>query len=470
MTEKRGRRRKLAGPEAPWASELKAKIERRTARLALVGLGYVGLPLAILFAKQFQVYGFDSNRELVKDLRAGRSHIDDTPASAVKSMIGKSFFPTDDASELRPCDFVIVTVPTPLSASKEPDLGPIERAGESIAKNLQTGQFVILESTTYPGTTRDVLIPILEKSGLSAGLDFGVAYSPERVDPGNRNFRTENTPKVVGGINTSCTQLAASLFECVVGRVVVVESCEVAEATKMLENVFRAVNIALVNELTLALDRMGINTWHVIDAASTKPYGFMPFYPGPGIGGHCIPLDPFYMSYRARQFGLVTRFIELSGETNEFMKFHAVNLLAEGLEQLGKRLRNATVVVFGVSYKKDIKDTRESPARKIIAELHRRGCGIKIYDPIAQVIETDVGSFRTEASAERALKDSDAVLILTDHSVFRDLATMDFRRLMRGTPVIVDTRNVIRTPISGSIHVSLGQGRPDGSVVPNRVG
>jgi len=447
------------GTTIEWVEGLRSKIRSRKAVIGVIGLGYVGLPLSILFAEDFRVYGFDTNSALIKNLQEGNSHVDDVPDSSLRSLAGKSLHLTNDDSQLEICDFLIVSVPTPVTESNEPDLDSVQRAGEMVAKHLKRGQFVILESTTYPGTTRDLLVPTLESTGLRAGEDFGVAYSPERVDPGNSAFRTANTPKVVGGINQECTEIAAALFASVVESVVPVTSCEVAEASKMLENVFRAVNIALINEMTLMLDRLDIDVWEVIAAASTKPFGFMSFYPGPGIGGHCIPLDPFYMSYRAKQVGFITRFIELSGEINEFMKFHVVNLVVEGLQRAGKEVRSATISVFGLSYKRNIRDTREAPAKKIIEELFKRGCKIRVFDPIAKGIETNAGKFQTELSVEDALKGADALVLLTDHSVFEGLDRIGFESLMSGTPVIVDTRNLIKTAPNDSILIGLGKGK-----------
>jgi len=439
---------------------LAAKIEGRTATIGVVGLGYVGLPLAIAFAREFRVVGYDTKAELIRDLQHGKVHVDDVRESLVNSLVGKSLFPTADEGDLGACDFIIVSVPTPLSETKEPDLGYVVKAAEAIGRHLRRGQFVILGSTSYPGTTRDILVPLLERTSLKSGTDFGVAYCPERIDPGNKRYHIANTPQVVGGLDSRCTALAVRLFSSIVSSVVPVSNCEAAEATKILENIFRAVNIALINEMALILDKMNINTWEVVQAASTKPYGFMEFFPGPGIGGHCIPLDPFYMSYRAKQFGMVARFIELSGEINEFMRFHAVNMLVEGLVLAGKRVEDASVSVFGLSYKKNIKDTRESPAKKIIEELHKRGCKLRVYDPVAQRIETAVGIYVTESSVEDATRDTDAVILLADHSIFQELNTLGFERWMREVPVIVDTRNILRPPPPGTIYLGLGRGRP----------
>jgi len=447
--------------------ELKLKIEKKSATIGVMGLGYVGLPLAVAFAERFRVYGYDTDGNIVAHLLQGKSHIDDVDTSILKSLVGESFFPTAEEDNLASCDFIIVSVPTPLSESKEPDLGHVVKAVESIGRHLRKGQFVILESTSYPGTTRDVLVPIVEKTALKSTIDFGVAYSPERIDPGNKRYNITNTPKVVGGLDARSTALAVLLFQSIVEKVVPVSSCEAAEATKILENIFRAVNIALINEMALILDQMNIDTWEVIQAAATKPYGFMEFHPGPGIGGHCIPLDPFYMSYRAKQFGIIARFIELSGEINEFMKFHTVNMLVDGLLEAGKKIENSTISVFGLSYKKNIRDTRESPAKKIIEELHLRGCKVRVYDPVARTIETRAGNYKTESTVKSAVMGVDAIILLTDHSAFEELNSIRFERWMRATPVIVDTRNILHLPPPGTIYLGLGKGK---SVEPSRYG
>jgi len=441
-----------------WQKDLITGIDDRTAVICVVGLGYVGLPLAALFARKFRVVGYDTNEKIIDNLRKGISHVDDVPDSAIKRIAGNHFLASSDETQIAQCDLIVITVPTPLMEGKEPDLSHIERAGQTIAKYLRRGQFVILESTTYPGTTRDVLVPTLEKSGLQAGIDFGVAYSPERIDPGNAKFGIANTPKIVGGISPSNTDVAARLYGTIVEQVVRVKSCEVAEAAKMLENIFRAVNIALINEFSLILDRMNINTWEVVEAASSKPYGFMTFYPGPGIGGHCIPLDPFYMSYRAKQFGMNARFIELSGEVNDFMKYHAVKLVKQGLARAGKELRHTTIAVLGVSYKRDQRDTRESPAKKIIEEISAQGAAVRIFDPLALRIETKAGLFESEPTLRDTIAGSDAVILLTNHSAFRKLETTNFPKWMNPHPVIIDTRNILSSWPTEVVYVGLGKG------------
>ena len=417
------------------------KIENKIAKIGIIGLGYTGLPLAIAFAKRFNVVGYDINEKTVNHLLNGESHILDVGNSDLKQYLNNSFYPTTDHKELEKCDFIIICVPTPLTEAKEPDLSYIKNACETIAKILRKGQFVILESTTYPGTTDDVVIPILETSGLNAAEDFGVAYSPERIDPGNKKYTVEKIPKIVGGINEDCTEVAAMLFRCIIEKVVEVNDTKTAEAVKMVENIFRNVNIALVNELSLIFEKMGINTWDIVDAAATKPYGFMAFYPGPGVGGHCIPLDPFYMSYIAKRYGFIPRFIETSGEINEFMRVHVVNLVEGGLRKVGKKIYGAKVAVMGLAYKKNIDDTRESPSIKIIEELVNLGADVRVYDPYAKAIKTNVGEFYSEGSVEDVLRDMDCAVFVVDHDMFRKMKMERIRELMNSS-VIVDCKNL----------------------------
>ncbi|MBE9593703.1 MAG: nucleotide sugar dehydrogenase, partial [Proteobacteria bacterium] len=414
-------------------------------------------PLAIAFAKKFNVVGYDIKEKTVDYLLGGKSHILDVSDSDLKQYLNKSFYPTTDHKELEKCDFIIICVPTPLTAEKEPDLRYIKSACETITRILRMGQFVILESTTYPGTTEEVVIPILEKSGLKAGVDFGVAYSPERIDPGNREYTVEKIPKVVGGVNEECTEIAAELYGRIIEEVIKVNDAKTAEAVKMVENIFRNVNIALVNELSLIFEKMGVNTWEVIDAAATKPYGFMAFYPGPGIGGHCIPLDPFYMSYIAKRYGFIPRFIETSGEINEFMKVHAVNLVEKGLRKVNKKIRGAKITVMGLAYKKNIDDTRESPSIKIIEELVNLGAEIKVYDPYVKSIKTRVEVFYSAKSVEDALRGVDCAVFVVDHDSFREMEMGRMRGLMK-SPVVVDCKNVFDKG-SGVVYLGIGKGR-----------
>jgi UDP-N-acetyl-D-glucosamine dehydrogenase len=436
--------------------ELIEKINNGSAVVGLVGLGYVGLPLAIAFAQKFRVYGYDVDSSTIARLRKGMSHIQDVPDKKVAECTGRTFFSTNLPADLAKCDFIIICVPTPLTDDHIPDLSSIKSACITIAGILRKNQFVILESTTYPGTTEEVVVPILEESGLCAGEDFGVAYSPERIDPGNKHFTVEQIPKVVGGIDEICTETAAALYGSVIGKIVRVRDTKTAESVKMVENIFRNVNIALVNELALIFERMGIDTWEVIDAAATKPYGYMPFYPGPGIGGHCIPLDPFYMSYKAKKYGLIPRFIETSGEINEFMKVHTVNLAEKGLKQVGKRIYGANITVMGLAYKRNINDSRESPAVEIIEELVRVGANVRVYDPFVPSIKTRIGVFTSAEDRDTALAGADCALFLVDHDVFRNIPPVDFSRIM-ASPVIVDGKNLF-TDGDGMVYMGIGKG------------
>ena len=437
--------------------ELQAKIEEGKAEVGVVGLGYVGLPLALAFASRFTVVGYDPNEAVIDTLRGGRSHIEDIADREVLSCLRRTFYVTTDPAELAACDFIIICVPTPLVQDREPDLSHIRACAATIAAGLRQGQFVILESTTYPGTTDEVLVPLLERSGLKAGIDFGVAYSQERIDPGNRQYRVQDIPKVVGGLTPQCTDIAAALYGTVIATVVKVRDCRTAEACKILENVFRSVNIALINEMALIFERMNINTWEVVAAAATKPFGFMPFYPGPGVGGHCIPLDPFYLAYKARQYGIIPRFIELSGEINDFMRVHVANLAERGLALAGRRIDGAQLAVLGLTYKKEVDDTRESPARKVVEEIVERGGRVKVYDPHARKIETRVGCFKREESLEEALRGADGALFLVDHNQFRGLSAEYLRSLM-GRPVIIDCRNLFdAAELEGTIYLGLGK-------------
>jgi UDP-N-acetyl-D-glucosamine dehydrogenase len=437
--------------------ELIGKINANSAVIGIIGLGYVGLPLAMAFAGKFRTYGYDVDQSIITNLQKGRTHIQDVPDSEILNHLGKSFFPTSDPFDLAKCDFIIICVPTPLSENRIPDLSSIKSACTTIAGILRNNQFVILESTTYPGTTEEVVIPILEESGLCAAKDFGVAYSPERIDPGNTNYTISKIPKVIGGIDAFCTEIAAALYGSIMEKVVCVSDTKTAESVKMVENIFRNVNIALVNEMALIFERMGINTWEVIDAAASKPYGFMPFYPGPGVGGHCIPLDPYYMSYRAKQFGFIPRFIETSGEINEFMKMHVINLTEQGLRQVGKRLYGAKVAVMGLAYKKNINDTRESPAITIIEELVNLGALVRVYDPFVPSLATKSGVFTSAVSFEEALSGAECAVFLVDHDEFRSISLEMVKRLM-ASPVVVDGKNLFER-VEGIVYLGIGKGR-----------
>lgn len=423
-----------------YAEQLGAKIESRSARVCIVGLGYVGLPLAQTFIRGgYSVLGFDIDAEKVKKLMLGESYIGHIPSDHVREIVRTGRFEaTADPARFRDADAIIICVPTPLTEAREPDLSYIVKTGEAISKYLRPGQLVVLESTTYPGTTDELLQPILEQSGLQFGRDFFLAFSPEREDPGNPSFSTSTIPKVVGGIDEASGQLAVALYTPVVSRVVAVSHARVAEACKILENTYRAVNIALVNELKVVFDAMGIDVWEVISAAKTKPFGFHAFYPGPGLGGHCIPIDPFYLTWAARKYGHNTRFIELAGEVNQAMPRHIVRRVAEALNEHSKSLKGSKICILGVAYKKDVDDPRESPAFEIMEILQGFGAHVSYSDPhvptlpamrhhhIRQTSETLTDSF---------LQGLDCALIVTDHS------SVDYGRVVRLSKLVVDTRN-----------------------------
>jgi UDP-N-acetyl-D-glucosamine dehydrogenase len=423
------------------------KIDRRTARVGIIGLGYVGLPLALLFSEQrFQVTGFDIDDRKVSLLGQGGSYIERIPPTEIQAAKQHGFAATSDYSRLRDMDTIIVCVPTPLDDFHQPDLSYIRATAEAIAPHLLAGRLVVLESTTYPGTTEEILAPILEKGnalGLKAARgeevasgEFCIAFSPEREDPGNDSVARRDIPKVVGGLNSTATDLAAALYGAIFNRVVRVSSPAVAEMTKLLENIYRCVNIALVNELKLLALRMGIDIWEVIRAASTKPFGFQPFYPGPGLGGHCIPIDPFYLSWKAKQFDFHTRFIELAGEINAAMPYSVVGTVGSALNQSKKTLNGARVLVLGVAYKKDIDDLRESPALTIIEALQKQGAEVSYHDPyfahVGRGRHYDLNMDRVEL---KNLDRYDCVLIVTDHSEY------DYGRIVSESQLVVDTRN-----------------------------
>lgn len=431
-------------------SELKSKIEQRQARVAVIGLGYVGLPLALLYSEQgFPVTGFDIDERKVSTLNAGGSYIFRITAPEIQRARGQGLSATSDYSELRGMDAVIICVPTPLNEYHEPDLSYITGTAESIAPHLQAGQLVILESTTYPGTTEEVMIPILEKgnkNGLKAsrgdaedGKTFFVAFSPEREDPGNQTVARRDIPKVVGGLNQQASELACALYGSIFNRTVPVSSPAAAEMTKLLENIYRCVNIALVNELKLLSLRMGLDIWEVIEAASTKPFGFHPFYPGPGLGGHCIPVDPFYLSWKAKEWDFHTRFIELAGEINTNMPYHVLDSVAKALNQQKKAVNGSKILVLGVAYKKDIDDLRESPALTIIELLQKEGAQVLYNDPyFPEVGRGRKYDLQMKCTPLENLGQYDCVLIVTDHSDY------DYERIVRESKLVVDTRKATR--------------------------
>jgi UDP-N-acetyl-D-glucosamine dehydrogenase len=422
------------------AEQLRQRIDNRTARVAVVGMGYVGLPLAETFAwGGYPVLGFDIDADKVERLNRGQSYIGHICSDRVAEMRQTGRFEaTTDPEQFRAADAIVICVPTPLTDAREPDLSYIVATGKAIMPHLRPGQLIVLESTTYPGTTEDLLQPILEESGLRAGRDFFLAYSPEREDPGNRDFSTKTIPKVIGGVNRTSRELAVALYEPVVEGVVPVSSTGVAEACKILENTYRAVNIALVNELKSVFDAMGLDIWEVIAAAKTKPFGFQAFYPGPGLGGHCIPIDPFYLTWAARKYGVHTRFIELAGEINTAMPQYVVNRVGEALNEQGRPIKGSNVCVLGVAYKKDVDDPRESPAFAILELLQRRGANVSYNDPhIPALPAMRHHSIRLDSQelTPAFLESQDCVVIVTDHSAY------DFGFVARHARLVVDTRN-----------------------------
>jgi UDP-N-acetyl-D-glucosamine dehydrogenase len=420
--------------------DLKKRIESREAVAGIIGLGYVGLPLAVELARaNIRTIGFDTDVRKIGELAAGRSYIPDVPSEHVAEAVNTGMLiPTTDPASLGEADVIDICVPTPLRKTKDPDLSYVVKAVETTAAVLRKGQLIILESTTYPGTTDEVVKPILEANGLKAGRDFYLAFSPERVDPGNPTYQTKNIPKVVGGMDEISTDVAAAFYRQVVDTVVTVTSTRAAEMVKLLENTFRAVNIGMANELALMCHRMGIDVWEVIDAAKTKPFGFMPFYPGPGLGGHCIPIDPFYLSWKAKQFNFEARFIELAGQVNASMPEHVVTRVAEALNAHKKPMNGSRVHVLGVAYKRDIDDVRESPALDVIELLMRRGATVTYSDPY--VPEIDHGPHQMKAvSMDSAIKaGADCAVIVTDHKSF------DYPSIVASFPLIVDTRNALK--------------------------
>ncbi len=415
-------------------------IAERKAKVAVIGLGYVGLPLVCLFTKGgYPVLGFDIDDEKVQRLRRGESYIGHIPSERIQDLVQSGRFEaTSDFSRLDEPDVIIICVPTPLNEYREPDLSAVVSTAEAIARRLRPGQLVVLESTTYPGTTDDVLVPILKKSGLELGKDFFVAYSPEREDPGNPKYTAGTIPKVVGGVDKTSRDLACALYASVVVEVVPVSSARAAEACKILENTYRAVNIALVNELKVLFQRMGIDIWEVIRAAATKPFGFQPFYPGPGLGGHCIPIDPFYLTFIARKYGFTTRFIELAGEVNTAMPRYVVNKVADYLNEMSKPVRGSKILVLGVAYKKDVDDPRESPSFTIMELLLERGAIVNYNDPhIPRLPRMRRHYIQMDSIplTEENLRAHDCVLILTDHSAY------DYDFIVRHARLVVDTRN-----------------------------
>jgi UDP-N-acetyl-D-glucosamine dehydrogenase len=421
-------------------TRLRNRIKRRRATIAVIGLGYVGLPLAVEMAKAgLKVYGIDVNDEKVRMINRGKSYVQDVRSRDLKKVVksGK-LVATTDYSVIFDADAIDICVPTPLRKTKDPDISFIIAALDEIEKYIRRGQLVILESTTYPGTTEEVVLPRLSKDGLKVGRDFFLAFSPERVDPGNKTFDTAKIPKVVGGVTDKCTAVACDLYNCCVKSTVPVSSTTVAEMVKLLENTFRSVNIGLVNEICLMCARMDIDVWEVIEAAATKPFGFMPFFPGPGLGGHCIPIDPFYLSWKARMAGFETRFIELAGQINSSMPFYVVSKVNDVLNMHRKSINGAKVLILGVAYKSDVDDTRESPALDVIRLLEARGARVSYADPLVDTISFDGRSMRSVSIPGPVLKSYDCAVIVTNHASF------NYKQIVKNSKAIVDTRNALK--------------------------
>ena len=426
------------------ADDLIQKAERREILFGIIGLGYVGLPLAVeLTNAGYRVLGFDVNQRVVKGLTAGRSHVRDVTDAQLGAIIQSGrFTATTDGGRLREADAISICVPTPLSKFKDPDVSFIVAATETVKRVLRSGQAIILESTTYPGTTREIMLPTLQSTGLRVGQDFFLAFSPERVDPGNPVYQTRNTPKVVGGITDDCRRVVCVLYQPAIDTLVPVSTTEAAELVKLLENTFRSVNIGLVNEMAIVCDKLGVDVWEVIDAAATKPFGFMRFLPGPGLGGHCIPIDPHYLAWKMRGLNYKTRFIDLAGELNTEMPLFWVRKVGEALNQSGQAVRGSSVLVIGIAYKKDIEDLRESPALDIISLLEQQGARVSYHDPFVPSFEDDGHRFSSVPLTGEVIQAADCVMIVTDHSA------LDYALIRRSARSIVDTRNALRRALA----------------------
>ena len=414
--------------------DLQKKIENKKVRIGIIGMGYVGIPLGLEFAKKgFVVLGFDKDNKRVKDINSGNHVMKHIKQKKMKQFIKNKGSATNDFSKIKNMDCLIICVPTPLDEHEQPDMSYVKNASNEISKNLKKGKLIILESTTYPGTTKELVKPLLEKSGLTAGKDFFLAYSPEREDPGNKDFNVSKIPKVMGGFTNNCLKLTSALYKNIVSETVEVSSMETAESTKLMENIFRAVNIAMVNELKLVFSRMNVDIWEVIDAAKTKPFGFMPFYPGPGIGGHCIPIDPFYLSWKAKEYNTEAKFIELAGEINRKMTENIAHRVGKALNDDNKSMRDSKILFVGVAYKKDIDDMRESPALRIMELLRFKGANIFYHDPYVNEVN---GQSSIDLNIPN-IKESDAIVITTDHS------NINYELIGKHAKLIVDTRNIM---------------------------
>ena len=421
------------------AQALGQKIADKTVQLATVGLGYVGLPLSVEFARAgIHVTGIDIDGNKIDAIRSGESYVRDVPSSTVRKLVEEgTFSATSEFDVLAEKDAVIICVPTPLSKTKDPDLSLVINAATEIAKRLRPGQLIVLESTTYPGTTEELILPRLKESGLRVGEGFFLAFSPERVDPGNTTWNTRNTPKIIGGTTPNCLEAACALYSHAVERVIPVSSTRTAEMVKLLENTFRSVNIGLVNEVALMCDRLGVDVWEVIDAAATKPFGFMPFYPGPGLGGHCIPIDPFYLSWKLKTLNYRARFIELAGEINSAMPYYVVNKIQDALNERLKSVKGSRILILGMSYKKDNEDVRESPGLDILRILEQKGAQVSYHDPLVAELELD-GKVYHSVELDDALGSTDCAVVVTEHSSF------DMERIVARAPLLLDTRNATK--------------------------
>ncbi|MBI5492602.1 MAG: nucleotide sugar dehydrogenase [Deltaproteobacteria bacterium] len=422
-------------------SRLIRLIEDKKAKIGVIGLGYVGLPIVLRFCEEgFSVTGFDVDQAKIDSLNRGRSYIKHIPDKSIASLIKRKdplFTATSDMSRLRKADAIIICVPTPLSEMREPEMKYVEETAKAIAKALRPGQLISLESTTYPGTTEEVLLPLFTAKGLKAGADFFLVFSPEREDPGRKDYNTKTTPKIVGGVTPACLNAGKALYSRIVDRVIPVSSTQAAEMSKLLENIYRSVNIALVNELKMLCDRMGIDIWEVIEASKTKPFGFQAFYPGPGLGGHCIPIDPFYLTWKAREYDFSTRFIELSGEINTNMPYYVAQKVMEALNERGKPLKGSRILVLGIAYKKNVDDMRESPSVELIRILKEKGAKVDYNDPFIPVAVSKGNGLKMRSTplTQKTIKRYDCALIATDHSSY------DYRKIVEWSKLVVDTRN-----------------------------
>jgi UDP-N-acetyl-D-glucosamine dehydrogenase len=428
------------------AEDLKARLAARTAEVATLGLGYVGLPLSVEFAHAgFAVTGFDLSADKVNGVNRGESHIKDVPSARVKELVDRGRLRASrDFDELGRADALIICVPTPLSKTKDPDLSMVLDAARAIAARLRPGQLVVLESTTYPGTTEELILPMMKERGLAVGEQFFLAFSPERVDPGNPRFHTRNTPKIIGGVTPVCTDVARTLYRQAIEKVIPVSSTGTAEMVKLLENTFRSVNIGLVNEVALMCARLGVDVWEVIDAAATKPFGFMPFYPGPGLGGHCIPIDPIYLSWKLKTLNYRARFIELAGEINSEMPEYVCSRIADALNQMERSVKGSRVLVLGVTYKRDVEDVRESPALDILRILESRGARVGYNDPHVPALDL-AGSTLHSVDLATGVREADIVVIVTDHSSY------PYSEIVKNAKLVLDTRHATRGIVSDKI-------------------